>query len=483
MQKYSVVTFGCQMNSHDSERISDLLEDTGYEATDDVEEADLVVLNTCSVREKAVQKLRSEVGRMAVLKRRRPNMVLAVAGCVAQQEGEKLLRSMRSVDLIFGPDIIPELPALLSQLEQGGPALVRTEFDLEEPSFLMARPRDGRGPTAFVTTMKGCDERCSYCIVPTTRGPERYRGSSEVLEEIRRLVDSGVKEVTLLGQTVDSYIDPESRLAPAPHAGEERARHARGKLSREDETEFPALLYAIASEVPELKRLRYTSPHPRHLTPSLIVAHRELPVLVRHVHMPVQSGSDRVLKRMLRRYSIAEYLERTGQLKEAVPGLTLSTDIIVGFPGETREDFEKTLDVMRAASFTGVYGFKYSERPFTPALKMDNDVSEEEKSERLTELFDLADDIRNAHLASLVGTDQRLLVEGFSRGGGYTGRTERNEIVHFGCSDDPVGQLVDVKIERAFKHSLAAVLLDNIRARPLGGQDQATSKRSLNVVS
>lgn len=457
MLTFTVVTFGCQMNSHDSDRMTEVLQEAGYDWVDLPEAADLIVLNTCSVREKAEQKLRSEVGRLALLKRDKRDRVLVVAGCVAQQEGEQLLRSMPAVDLVLGPDNIPDLPRLLGDIEHGAPPRAQTIFDLESPRFLQATAHPGRTkPTAFVTTMKGCNERCSFCIVPTTRGPERYRPSGEITTEGSRLVDAGAREITLLGQTVNSYRDPERALSPAPLAGEGVRRW--GPRAATDETEFPALLRAIAAAAPGLQRLRYTSPHPRHLTPAVARAHADLPVLVRHVHLPVQSGSNRVLKRMIRRYTVEEYLERVAMLREEVPGITFSTDVIVGFPGETREDFEATLALVRSVGFTGVFGFKYSERPFTPAQQLDDDVLEPEKAARLAELFALVDDQRRRHLSSLVGTAQNVLVEGTSRGGAFTGRTERNEIVHFAAAADPTGQIVPVTITRAYKNSLQGEL-------------------------
>lgn len=481
MPSYSLVTFGCQMNQHDSERMEEVLKRAGYAPAEDVEQADLVLLNTCSVREKAEQKLRSEVGRLGVLKRTRPELLIGVAGCVAQQEGERLVKRMPQIDLLIGPDNIPELPGLLRELEGGAPPQVRAAFDLDSPRFLSldaSLPRTRRVST-FVTIMKGCDERCSFCIVPTTRGPERYRPSREILEECEALVAQGTREITLLGQTVDSYLDPTRELPSAPGANEatlaklpsgETAKR-RGAGIHLDESEFPALLRAICARVPELARLRYTSPHPRHLTPSLIRAHQDLPQLVRHVHMPVQSGSDRVLRRMIRRYSVAEYLERTDALKRAVPGLSLSTDIIVGFPGETSDDFEQTLELVRRVGFVGVFGFKYSERPGTPALKLMDDVPEAEKSRRLTALFDLSEALRREHLARLIGREETVLVEGLGKTGGYTGRTERNEIVHFGASTDVLGELVRVRITDAFKHSLRAELIDEARRAPLSDSD------------
>lgn len=470
MPQFCVVTFGCQMNAHDSSRMEEVLFGAGYRQTSDVEEASVVLLNTCSIREKAEQKLRSEVGRLGLVKKRRPELVIVVAGCVAQQEGDRLLKSLPQIDLVIGPDNISELPSLLAQIETGGLPQVRTVFDTESPAFLAAAPAPGHaGASAYVTVMKGCNERCSYCIVPYTRGPERYRASFEIIEEVQRLVDAGVREVTLLGQTVNSYQDPSAALPIAKGTGTCRWKHSRGAISTQDESEFPALLREIAARVPGLLRLRYTSPHPRHLTSSLILAHQDLDVLCRHVHMPVQSGSDAVLKRMIRRYSAAEFIERTKALKEAVPGLTLSTDMIVGFPGETDEDFEASLALVRQVGFISLYGFIYSQRPYTPALKLNDDVSPAEKSARLARLFDTVDVRKEAHLQSLQGTTQRVLVDGPSKNGNLSGRSERNEIVHILNTDAAagsdagtqlgIGSVVDVRIDQAFKNSLGGSVI------------------------
>lgn len=471
MPAFSVITFGCQMNAHDSKRMEEVLLGAGYHAASDVADADVVVLNTCSIREKAEQKLRSEVGRLGLLKKKRPELVIGVAGCVAQQEGERLLKGLPQIDLIIGPDNIPELPALLAQVETGGLPQVRTVFDVDEPSFLAAQPRSGAaGVSAFVTVMKGCNERCSYCIVPYTRGPERYRASGEIIEEVKRFVAAGVREVTLLGQTVNSYLDPSGALPPAPDGGDCRWKHTRGSLAARDETQFPWLLRRIAAEVPDLLRLRYVSPHPRHLTSALIKAHEELPVLARHVHMPVQSGSDSQLRRMLRRYSAAEYIERTDALKAAVPGVTITSDMIVGFPGETEEDFEQTLDLVRRVGFVALYGFTYSQRPFTPALNLKDDVSEEEKGRRLARLFEVVDDLKRAHLRRLVGSEQRVLIEGRSKTGDLSGRTEHNEIVHLKAGTEldgiGVGALCLARITEDFKNSLAGEVQSLLVAAP-----------------
>ena len=483
---YAITTFGCQMNVHDSERMHEVLRKAGFEEAL-AAAADVIVLNTCSVREKAEQKLASEVGRLAKAKRTRPELVIAVAGCVAQQEGERLLKKMPSIDLVLGPDNIAELPRLLEDLAMGAPPVVRTVFDVDAPAFLTAESVAGAKPTAFVTIMKGCDERCSFCIVPYTRGPERYRPSAEIVAEIAALVSTGVREITLLGQTVNSYRDPSHALARAPGADERDP----------DESEFAALLREIAARVPiatapasaapGLARLRYTSPHPRHLTGSLIEAHRDLAVLAKHVHMPVQSGSDRLLKRMIRRYTRAEYVDRIARLRSVNQGMTLSTDVIVGFPGETDDDFEETLSLVREVGFKGLFGFKYSPRPYTPAKKLGDDVSEAIKSERLSRLFLLSEEILAAHLVALVGTTQRVLVEGVDKDKGllWSGRTDRNEIVHVANAGDRElgGEIVEVAITRANKHSLQGEVSDAVRAASRPRATTKPERRSLPLVT
>jgi|GEM_PF-4519 len=460
--RYFVHTFGCQMNVHDSDRMEEVLRAFGWTAAEATEDADLIVFNTCSIREKAEQKLRSEIGKLAPLKRARPEVVLAVAGCVAQQEGERLLQRMPYVDLVIGPDNVAELPALVEGQRAGAPPLSRTVFDVDAPRFLAAAPDPGSGRvpvSAYVTTMKGCDERCSFCIVPTTRGPERYRPARDVVDEVARWVDAGAREVVLLGQTVDSFRDP---ALPSPESDDP------------DESQFPALLRLIAREVPGLVRLRYTSPHPRHATASLARAHAEIDALARHVHLPVQSGSDRVLRRMIRRYSRAEYIHRAARLRGARPDMTLSTDVIVGFPGETDDDFEATLSLVREVGFVQAFAFKFSPRPSTPALKLGDDVPEDVKSARLARLLAEVDAQGSAHLARLVGTRATVLVEGASKAnrsaeGGTTlqGRTERNEIVHVEAPPgvELAGEAVEVDLVRANKHSLAGELTEEALAR------------------
>ena len=460
--RFFVHTFGCQMNVHDSDRMKDVLVAHGWTAAPSVAAADLVVFNTCSVRETAENKLRIEVDKLRPVKRARPSLLIAVAGCVAQQEGERLLKEMPAIDLVIGPDNIPELPALLGDQLGGAPPLSRTVFDVEAPRFLAAAPRPGQAPiSAYVTTMKGCDERCSFCVVPYTRGPERYRPADEIVAEVQRWVAAGAREILLLGQTVDSYRDP---TLPPPVSDDP------------DESQFPFLLRRLAAEVPDLHRLRYTSPHPRHATESLCAAHAELPVLCRHVHLPVQSGSDRVLKRMIRRYTRAEFLRRAERLRVARPGLTLSTDLIVGFPGETEEDFLATLSLVREAGFTTAFTYKYSVRPHTPARRLADDVPEEVKAERLLRLIEVVEEQGTAYLRGLVGSATQVLIEGRSKraargetptGDIYHGRSERNEVVHveFPAFAAPIGDTVEVTITRAHKHSLVGELSASVRAR------------------
>jgi tRNA-2-methylthio-N6-dimethylallyladenosine synthase len=440
MRRYLIHTFGCQMNVHDSSRIEEVLAAHGYAATDAAEQADLIVFNTCSVREKADHKLRSAIGRLRDLKARNQDLVMAVAGCMAQQRGEALLSEIDLVDVVIGPDNIAELPGLVDHVREGGPPLARTVFDLHAPSFLQAQPRaDRREVSAYVTVMKGCDERCTYCIVPYTRGSERYRSADEIVAEIQRLVAAGVREITLLGQTVNSWHEP-------------------GDTSRE--SRFAELLTRIAREVPALARLRYTSPHPRHVTPAVIAAHAQLAMLPAHMHLPVQSGSDRMLRLMLRRYRRQDYLARVTELAAARPGFTLSTDIIVGFPGETERDFEDTLTLVQEAGFVSVFAFKYSPRPHTPALRLGDSVPEEVKSERLDRLFQVADVQQQRHLDRLVGREVEVLIEGRSKSdpARLTGRSERHEIVHVDAPPalELAGSILKLRVVEANKRSLRA---------------------------
>jgi tRNA-2-methylthio-N6-dimethylallyladenosine synthase len=381
-----------------------------------------------------------------------------------------LLKEVDLVDVVVGPDNIAELPSLISHVRAGGPPIARTVFDLEAPSFLQAHAQPLRREVcAYVTVMKGCDERCTYCIVPYTRGAERYRSSDEIVAEIQRLCAAGVREITLLGQTVNSWHEPHERAS---------------------ESRFPWLLRRIAREVPELLRLRYTSPHPRHVTPALIAAHSELEVLPAHVHLPVQSGSDRMLRLMLRRYRRQDFLQRVHALASARPGFTLSTDIIVGFPGETEADFQDTLSLVREAGFVSVFAFKYSPRPHTPALRLGDTISEELKTERLARLFEVSDAQQAQHLRSLLGRELLVLLESPSKSDAtrFTGRSERHEIVHVTvpAGHDPTGELARVRVIEANKRSLIAEPIVpwrvTARVEPLPKQPPRKSALRLPVV-
>ena len=461
--RYFIRTYGCQMNVHDSRRIEEVLHRDGYVPSLTPETADLIVVNTCSVREKAEHKLMSLLGR---LRPQADRAVLAVAGCVAQQEGQRLVEKAPFLQVVVGPDNIAELPELVRRA-RGGETTIKTVHDLERPAFLTAQSR-GDEVTSFVTVMKGCDERCTFCIVPTTRGPERYRSADDIVAEIAQMVAGGTREVTLLGQTVNSWYEqgPTSRSKTAPSG-----------------SEFAELLRRIDREVPELARLRYTSPHPRHLTDALIAAHRDLVLLPAHVHLPVQSGSGRVLRRMARRYTPEHYIERARALMAAREGLTMSTDFIVGFPGETEDDFQQTLELVREVGFVAAFCFKYSPRPNTPALALGDDVSREVKDERLQRLFAAVSEQQQLHLQRLVGTRAQVLVEGPNDASmnRFSGRSERHEIVHLEAPPgiDPTGRLVDVTIMEANQHSLVGCM----DGAELPAMPVPRSKRKLPVVA
>lgn len=467
MSKFWIQTFGCQMNVHDSDRMHESLVAAGYQSAERAHDADLIVMNTCSVREKAEHKLLSALGRLKPLKEQNPDLVVAVAGCVAQQEGEKLLKRAEVLDIVVGPDNLAELPRLVENVRVHGYGQVHTVFDVQDPHFNEARPDLNEIPVStFVTVMKGCDERCTFCIVPFTRGPERYRSAQSIVDDVQRWARAGVREITLLGQTVNSWFEnPESK-----------------------QSEFANLLRRIAREVPELQRLRYTSPHPRHLTEALIAAHADLAVLPRHVHMPVQSGSNAVLKRMLRRYTREEYLARLNALRKAAAGLTVATDIIVGFPGESEQDFQDTLSLVEEADFAAGFAFMYSPRPYTPALKLKNDVSNEVKQDRLNRLLQRLNAQQQRHLNARVGTRVEVLVE--KRNEGYlnewTGRSERNEIVHIRFPPHSaagwMGHMVETEIEAAQGHSLKARFIRSL-SDPTGAQPKYMApKRRLPLV-
>lgn len=432
-RKYLIETMGCQMNVHDSERMAGLLEEAGYEPAADVGEADLVVLNTCSVRERAEEKLFSRLGELRLRAAESGGRLrVAVAGCVAQQEGESILRRAPFLDVVVGTRAERRLPVLLeSALEIQRPRVDVTPY--EDVSFPLGLVRRGDPVRAYVTIIEGCNDACSFCVVPHTRGRERMRPRAEILDEVREAVETGHREIQLLGQIVNHYQAPD-----------------------DPGCDFAGLLEAV-HEVPGVARIRFASPHPRHVTPRLIAAIRGLPNVCKHLHLPVQSGSTRVLAAMRRRHTRDEYLNLVRRIREQVPAIALSTDVIVGFPGESAEDFEDTLSLTLAVRYHSMFSFAYSVRPNTLAWKrMPDDVPEDEKTRRLTELQALQRGIQAALHARAVGSDVDVLVDSVSRRREWevSGRTTGNTVVNFPGPASLVGHTVRVRILRAGPNSL-----------------------------
>jgi tRNA-2-methylthio-N6-dimethylallyladenosine synthase len=434
-----VHTFGCQMNEYDSQKIRARLGREGFAATDDPGQADLILLNTCSIRDKAEQKMHSALGEYRLLKRRGQPVTIGVAGCVAQQEGQKLLDRYPDVDLVFGPDGVPHVDALVREAMSGRRVLDTDFLDLETYPFVHEiDPDAGSTIGAFVTIQKGCDNKCTFCIVPTTRGAEASRPSAQILDEVRELVARGVKEITLIGQNVNSY-----------------------GLKQGGERTFAQLLYAVA-EVPGVERVRYTTSHPRDMGADVVQAYRDLPQLASHLHLPVQSGSSRVLRRMKRFYTREHYLRTVDALREARPDLALTTDFIVGFPGETVEDFEETMTLLDEVGFVGSFSFKYSARPGTPALRLPEHMDEDEKGARLIRLQDRQRELSLQWYRAMEGKELGdVLVEGASRhdAGVICGRTSGNAMLNFPGDVALVGQTVRVRVTRGFTHSARGELL------------------------
>jgi tRNA-2-methylthio-N6-dimethylallyladenosine synthase len=428
-RKYLIETYGCQMNVHDSERMAGLLEAAGFEPTDADEDADLVVINTCSVREKAEEKLYTRLGDLKGLQHRvgRAPMV-AVTGCVAQQEAGQVLARSPLVDVVIGTQRARLLPMLVAQAERAESPLIDVATPYDEPTFPFGLTRRGDPVKGFVTIVEGCNDYCSYCVVPYTRGHERMRAKAEILAEVAALAASGRREVQLLGQIVNHYQAPDD---PA--------------------CDFPALLEAV-QEIAGIDRIRFASPHPRHCSPRLIAALRDLPKVCKHLHLPVQSGSSRVLKAMRRRHTRDEYLQLVDQLREALPDIQLSTDMIVGFPGETDEDFADTLSLTEAVQFHSMFSFKYSPRPNTlAAQRMADDVPEAEKTRRIMALQSLQKGIQAALHERAVGRTVQVLVDTTSRRRSWelAGRTTGNTVVNLPGDPAWLGHFVDVTIERA----------------------------------
>lgn len=422
------------MNYHDSERLAGLLEADGYERTDTETAADLVVINTCSVREKAEEKLYSRLGeiRLAASEAGRPAPLFAVTGCVAQQEGGRLLKGENAVDVVVGTQSLKQLPGLLAEARESR----RRKIDInpyEDVSFPIGLIRHSDPVRAWVTIIEGCNEFCSFCVVPYTRGHERMRPVADILAEVQRAADTGRQEVQLLGQIVNHYQAPD-----------------------DGSCDFPELL-ARVSAVNGINRVRFASPHPRHVTPRLIEAVRDLPEVCKHFHMPVQSGSDRVLTAMRRRYSRDQYLGLVDQIRAAIPLVTLTSDVIVGFPGETAAEFDETFSLVEQVRFQSIYSFKYSPRPNTLALKrMKDDVTEGEKTRRIVALQNLQREVQGRLFEEAIGRVESVLVDSVSRrrSADVAGRTSGNTVINFPGSPEWIGRILPVRVTGASPNSL-----------------------------
>jgi len=428
------------MNEYDSARMADVLrEAAGYEPTDDPAAADLLLLNTCSVREKAQEKVFSLLGQWRMLKQARPGVVIGVGGCVASQEGEGITTRAPFVDLVFGPQTLHRLPAMLERLRSDGRAVVDVSFPEIEKFDRLPEPR-AAGATAFVSIMEGCSKYCTFCVVPYTRGEEVSRPVGQVMAEIRGLAAQGVREVTLLGQNVNAY---------------------RGDLEAGGQADLAALIYFVA-DVPGIERIRFTTSHPVEFRDSLVEAYRDLPQLADYLHLPVQSGSDRVLALMKRGHTVLEYKQKIRRLRAVRPDLSLSSDFIVGFPGETERDFEATLELIEELGFDQSFSFIYSRRPGTPAASLPDDVPHALKQARLERLQSLVDSQALAISRSMVGSVQRVLVERPSKKDPrqLAGRTANNRWVNFDGPPSLVGRFVDVSVTEALPNSLRGRLAD-----------------------
>jgi tRNA-2-methylthio-N6-dimethylallyladenosine synthase len=437
-RKYLIETFGCQMNVHDSERMAGLLEQAGFEATERAADADVVIINTCSVRERAEEKLYTRLGelrQMAAEEGHDP--VVAVAGCVAQQEGRRILTRLPGVaDVIVGTQAIRRLPMLVEQAAARPRGTLPILIDLnayDDVTFPLGVTRRGDPVKAFVTIIEGCNEFCSFCVVPYTRGHERMRPKADILGEVRQAADTGHPEIQLLGQIVNHYVAPD-----------------------DPSCDFTGLLEAV-HDVPGVERIRFASPHPRHFSPRFLGAMRHLPKVCRHLHLPVQSGSTRVLEAMRRRYTRESYLELVARIREALPEVALSTDMIVGFPGETEADFEETLSLTAAVRYHSMFSFKYSARPNTLADKrLPDDVEEGEKTRRIVALQARQRSIQIELNASLVGREVAVLIDAASRRRDteISGRTSQNVVVNLPGPSAWMGRTVAVRVERAGAHSV-----------------------------
>lgn len=442
-KKLYIRTFGCQMNEYDSAKMVDVLAQSqagGIETTDDPQQADIVLFNTCSVREKAQEKVFSDLGRMRLLKLERPDLVIGVGGCVASQEGANIVTRAPYVDVVFGPQTLHRLPQLIEARRSSG----RSQVDISFPAiekFDHLPPARVEGASAFVSIMEGCSKYCSFCVVPYTRGEEVSRPFEDVLTEIALLAEQGVREVTLLGQNVNAYLG---------RIGEP------GTPDTEAEIADFAMLLDYVCEIPGIDRVRYTTSHPREFTQRLIDAHASLDKLAGHVHLPVQSGSDRVLAAMKRGYSVLEYKSIIRRLRAARPDITITSDFIVGFPGETEREFEQTMTLIEDIGFDHSFSFIYSPRPGTPAADLPDETPQAVKLARLQRLQSTIDANARRISQEMVGSTQAVLVEGPSRKDAteLAGRTGNNRVVNFAGSPRLIGQLIDLTITAALPHSL-----------------------------
>lgn len=437
-KKVFIKTFGCQMNEYDSDKMADVLGAAqGYEPTQNMDEADLILFNTCSVREKAQEKVFSDLGRVKHLKEK--GVLIGVGGCVASQEGEEIIKRAPYVDVVFGPQTLHRLPELLNARA----AKARPQVDISFPEiekFDHLPPARVEGASAFVSIMEGCSKYCSYCVVPYTRGEEVSRPFDDVLVEVAGLADQGVKEVTLLGQNVNAYL---------------------GKMGDTAEMADFALLLEYVAEIPGIERIRYTTSHPNEFTPRLIEAYAKLPKLVSHLHLPVQHGSDRILMAMKRGYTAMEYKSTIRKLRAIRPDLAMSSDFIVGFPGESEEDFQKMMKLIDDVRFDNSFSFIFSPRPGTPAANLHDDTPHDVKLRRLQELQAVINTNIREISEERVGTVQRILVEGLSKrdGSELMGRTECNRVVNFAGPARLIGQMIDVRVTEAKAYTLRGEVL------------------------
>lgn len=435
-KKLYIKTWGCQMNEYDSEKMADLLDSThGYQLATEAADADVILLNTCSIREKAQEKVFHQLGRWKNLKKTKPELIIGVGGCVASQEGDTIRRRAPFVDIVFGPQTLHRLPEMINQIQGGSSSVVDISFPEIEKFDRLPEPR-ADGPSSFVSIMEGCSKYCTFCVVPYTRGEEVSRPVDDVLFEIAQLAEQGVREVNLLGQNVNAF---------------------RGPHHDDSICTFAELLEMVAS-IDGIDRIRYTTSHPVEFTDDIIDAYANIPELVDHLHLPVQSGSDRVLNLMKRGHTAIEYKSKIRRLKKVRPDLCMSSDFIIGFPGESAADFEATMDLIQAMDFDLSFSFIYSARPGTPAADLPDDVTEDTKKQRLQILQQRISQQALKIARNMLGTVQRILVEGPSKKNPMElmGRTENNRVVNFEGTPDMIGQFLDVKVTDVFSNSLRA---------------------------